>query len=177
MSLENEILLRPRFKIELNQNNENVLKTIENTKDTQKDFVVSRVDNHVSIRIPAKKQHFWSPQLHLEIEEIDGKKSELKGLFGPKPSVWTMFMFFHFIVIGLFLFASVWAYSNWSLKTNYGLQIGLLVGLVIIWFVLYFAGRMGKQKGKDEMKQLCGFLEDTLDLNDAKEGEECSKNS
>ncbi len=87
MSLENEILLRPRFKIEIDQNNENALVALDKTKKNQKNFVVSRIDNHVFIRIPKSKQHFWSPQLHLEIEEIDDHKSELKGLFGPKPSV------------------------------------------------------------------------------------------
>ncbi len=87
MSLENEILLRPRFKIEIDQNNQKALKSFENTKETQKNFIVSRVDNHVFIRIPREKQHFWSPQLHIEIDEISSTKSELKGLFEPKSSV------------------------------------------------------------------------------------------
>ncbi len=173
MSLENEILLRPRFKLEIEQNNEKALKTFEETKENQKKFVVSRVDNHVFIRIPKNKQHFWSPQLHLEIEEIDDNKSELKGLFGPKPSVWTMFMFFHFSVIVLFVVVGAWAYSNWSLQLDYGLQLMIMAGLVGIWIFLYFAGRMGKEKGKDEMKLLCGFLEDTLDLREVKERESC----
>ena len=173
MSLENEILLRPRFKLELNHNNENALKTFENTKDNQKNFIVSRVDNHVFIRIPKDKQHFWSPQLHLEIDEIDSNKSVLRGLFGPKPSVWTMFMFFHFAVVGLFMGFGVWAYSNWSLKTSYGIPLGLMLLMVVVWFVLYIAGRLGKTKGKEEMKQICSFLEDTLDLKEIKEKEDC----
>ncbi len=173
MSLENEILLRPRFKIEVGKNNENALKTFENSKDVQKDFVVSRVDNHVFIRIPKNKQHFWSPQLHLEIDEINANSSEVRGLFGPKSSVWTMFMFFHFIVIGLFTMIGVWAYSNWSLNTSYEVQLGLMLLMVILWFILYFAGRIGKSKGKEEMKQLCSFLEDTLDLKEIKEKEGC----
>jgi len=173
MSLENEILLRPRFKIEIDQNNENALKTFENSKETQENYIVSRVDNHVFIRIPKNKQHFWSPQLHLEIYNIGETKSELKGLFGPKPSVWTMFMFFHFAVIVLFVIVGSWAYSNWALNTGFGLQLGIMVGLVAVWVFLYFAGRMGKDKGKEEMKQLCGFIEDTLDLKEVKEQEEC----
>lgn len=173
MSLENEIILRPRFKLELNRNNENALKTIENTKDAQNNFVISRVDNHVFIRIPKEKQHFWSPQLHLEIDKINPNSSEVRGLFGPKPSVWTMFMFFHFAVVGLFTGFGVWAYSNWSLKTPYGIPLGLMALMVALWFVLYVAGRMGKTKGKEEMKQLCGFLEDTLELKEIKEQEDC----
>jgi len=173
MSLDNKILLRPRFKIEIDKNNKNALDVFEKTKENQKDFVVSRVDNHVFIRIPNNKQHFWSPQLHLEIDMLNESKSELKGLYGPKPSVWTMFMFFHFAVAGLFVVFGVWAYSNWSLKADFGMQIGFMIAMVGVWFVLYFAGRMGKKKGKDEMKELCGFLEDTLDLHEIKEKEDC----
>lgn len=172
MSLENEIILRPRFKIKLSQNNEVALETFEKTNDSQDDYIVKRVDGHVFIKIPNEKQHFWSPQLHIEIDEINEGSSEVSGLFGPKPSVWTMFMFFHFVVAGLFIGFGIWGYSNWSLKTTYGLQIGLMALMVILWFVLYFAGRLGKSKGKDEMKQLCSFLEDTLNLRDLKEKED-----
>ena len=52
MSLENDIVLRPRFKIELKKNNQEVLKVFEEAKKTQKDFIVSRVDDHVFIKIP-----------------------------------------------------------------------------------------------------------------------------
>ena len=96
MSLTNEIVLRPRFKFELKRNNEEALKLFEDTKNTQSDFIVSRVDDHVFIRIPKSKQHFWSTKLHLEINEVDESSSTLHGLFGPNPTVWTMFIFFHF---------------------------------------------------------------------------------
>ena len=171
MSLENEVILRPRFKIKLNLNTKNALKTLEESKGSQKDFIISQVDNHVFIKIPKKQQHFWSPQLHLEIDEIDEHSSELRGLFGPKSSVWTMFMFFHFAVVGLFICFGIWAYSNWSLKTSYGLQIGLMIAMIVMWFVLYIAGRLGKLKGKDEMKKLWNFIEDILDLKDIKGNE------
>ncbi len=51
MSLENEIIFRPRFKLEINKNNEKTLKTIGNTKESQNKFIVSRIDNHVFIQI------------------------------------------------------------------------------------------------------------------------------
>lgn len=173
MSLENEILLRPRFKLEINKDNEEALQTFEELPKEEKEFLVSRVDNHVFIRIPKNKQHFWSPQLHLEIDNLGDNKSELRGLFGPKSSVWTLFMFLHFVVAVLFIGFGSWAYSNWSLDNPYGLQIGLMALMIIAWFALYFSGRMGKSKGKNEMKQLCSFLENTLDLKEVKEKEDC----
>lgn len=164
MSLSNEIVLRPRFKMELNQNNESALKLFEDRKSTQKEFVISRVDDHVFIRIPKSKQHFWSPQLHLEINEVDSKSSMLHGLFGPNPTIWTMFMFLHFFVAVVFIGFGAWAYSNWSLETPFGLQIGVMILMVILWFALYFTGRLGKRKGKGEMHQLYGFMKDVLNI-------------
>ena len=162
MPTTNEIILRPRFRMELDRNNETVLKTFEDFKTRQKDFMVSRVNDHVFIRLPKDKQHFWSPELHLEINEIDNGKSMLYGLFGPKPSVWTMFMFFHFVVAGLFIAFGIWGYTNWSLKTDYTLQLFVVIFMVVLWIGLYIGGRLGKATGKDQMHQLYHFMNEVL---------------
>ncbi|EDP97557.1 GTP-binding protein [Kordia algicida OT-1] len=158
MSLGEEIVLRPRFQIEIPQPSEVVLKRLEASKNTQDDFVISRIDNHVFIRIPKDKQHFWSPQLHVEVDEIDKQHCLLYGLFGPSPTVWTFFMFLHFLVACLFIGFGVWAYTNASLDTSYAIQVALMFFMVIIWVVLYVAGRWGKATGKPEMIQLRNFL-------------------
>ncbi|GGG56576.1 GTP-binding protein [Bizionia arctica] len=158
----NEVVLRPRFKFERPQNNEDLLSLFDKAKKDQNHFIVSRIDNHVFIKLPKHKQHFWSPQLHLEIEEIDSNNSLLRGLFGPNPTVWTMFMFFHFIVGGLFLGFGVWGYTNWALKTSYAVQLSVMFLMILIWVALYVIGQMGKKTGKDGMHLLHGFMKDTL---------------
>lgn len=162
MSTPHTIILRPRFKIELPKSNSSVLKAFEDAKTTQSEFIISRSDDHVFIKLPKSKQHFWSPQLHLEINEIDEKSSILHGLFGPNPTVWTMFMFFHFVVAGLFIAFAIWAYSNWSLKTTFAIQLSLMFLMVLIWFGLYFAARIGKYSSKDEMHKLNDFMNSIL---------------
>lgn len=164
MSINNDIVLRPRFKIELDKPNEEVLKIFEDAKTSQKKFIVTRVDDHVFIKIPKADQHFWSPQLHLEIMAIEDNKSTLFGLFGPNPTVWTMFMFFHFIVAGLFIGFGIWAYTNWSLGNDYAIQLFIALFMIIIWFALYFGGRVGKATGKDQMVLLHNFMKDKLNL-------------
>jgi hypothetical protein len=162
MSLENDIVLRPRFKIELKKNNQEVLKVFEEAKKTQKDFIVSRVDDHVFIKIPKADEHFWSPQLHLEIMEIDKNSSRLFGLFGPNPTVWTMFMFFHFIVAGLFIGFGIWTYTNWTLKTDFAIQLFVTILMIVLWVALYFGGRLGKATGRDQMVLLHNFMNSLL---------------
>jgi hypothetical protein len=162
MSTTNTIVLRPRFKIQLNHANESVLLDFEKSKSTQKDFIVNRIDDHVFIKFPKHKQHFWSPQLHLEINEETEDTATLHGLFGPNPTVWSLFMFLHFFVAVVFIGFGAWAYSNWSLKNTYGMQVSVMILMIIIWFALYFAGRMGRLKGKDEMHELHEFMNKVL---------------
>ncbi|MBT8263444.1 MAG: GTP-binding protein [Bacteroidia bacterium] len=164
MSLPNEVVLRPRFKIELERSNEDALQAFELLKKTSKDFVITRVDDHVFLKIPRDKQHYWSPQLDLEIVTFEEGKSQLHGVFGPKPTVWTMFMFLHFAVASLFIGFGIWAYTRASLDEPFSVQLLLMGFMVLAWFVLYFAGRMGKAAGKDEMHLLYNFMKETLDI-------------
>ena len=162
MASTNEIVLRPRFKMELNHPNEEVLKVFNEAKTSQSDYIISRVDDHVFIRLPKHKQHFWSPQLHLEVNALEPNTSMLHGLFGPNPTVWTLFMFVHFFVAGMFIAFGIWFYTNWTLGNSYGIQLGLMILMVLVWFALYVAGRMGRRKGKPEMHQLHDFMNETL---------------
>ena len=160
--LPNEIVLRPRFQIELEQPKEKALQTFENID--QPPFMVKRMDDHVFIKFNSEHIHFWSPQLHLEINEQEEGESKLYGLFGPNPTLWTFFMFLHFGVATIFIGLGVWAYSSASLGRSYGVQLGLMVFMVLLWFVLYAFGRAGRSKGKPQMHELHDFMNQKLGL-------------
>ncbi len=162
MQLSNEIVLRPRFQMELEIPCSQLRERFSEVKKSQSNFSISCVDDHVFIRLPKKDQLFWSPQLHLEITAISENKCLLQGFFGPNPTVWTMFIFFHVVIGTLFLADMVWLYSSVSLENPIGLQIGIGVGLVLIWSLLYIAGTIGKKKGKPGMQQLYGFMTETI---------------
>lgn len=163
MALSNDIVLRPRFKIEIARYNQAILSDFRNAKTTQSEFIVTRVDDHVFIKFPREKQTFWSPQLHLEINKIDDNHSIIHGLFGPNPTIWTMFIFFHFMIGTAFVVLGIWGYSAWSLKQNVALQVSLMVLMVVIWIALYFAGSIGKASTKPEMHALNKFMHQILD--------------
>lgn len=162
-ALPNDIVLRPRFQLELQQPKEIALQSFEKEKD--KSFLINRIDDHVFIKFQKKDVHFWSPQLHLEINEIDTENSKVYGLFGPNPTLWTFFMFLHFGVGTFFIIFGIWAYSSASLGKSYGLQLGGMIFMVIVWFVLYAFGRAGRRKGKPQMNQLFHFMREVLQLN------------
>ncbi len=160
--LSNEIVLRPRFHMELEEPCSQLLAKFSESKKSQNKFIVSCVDDHIFIKLPNKEQHFWSPQLHLEITEKDENSCSLHGFFGPNPTVWTMFMFLHVAVGILFMVNLTWLYSDYNMENPIILQIGIAIVLVLVWIILYFAGAMGKKKGKPGMRELYNFMVNTI---------------
>ncbi|WP_405414011.1 GTP-binding protein [Maribacter sp. Asnod1-A12] len=154
--LPNEIVLRPRFQMNVPNSKKIVLSKFEHTKEIP--FLIKRLDEHLFIKYNQNHHHFWSPQLHLEIDEIDNENCRIYGVFGPNPTLWTFFMFLHFIIATLFIIIGIWAYSSASLGKNNHIQLGVMVMLIAFWFVLYFAGRSGKKKGKPQMHELYDFM-------------------
>jgi len=162
MPITNQIVLRPRFKVELNHECTQIIELFKKAKSEQKRFTVSCVDDHVFIKLPKNQQHFWSPQLHLEVTEKTENQCSLHGFFGPNPTVWTMFIFFHVAVGILFMVNATWMYTSYNLNNPIGVQVGIAVALVLIWILLYFAGAAGKKKGKPGMRELYDFMMETI---------------
>ena len=162
--LTKDIFLRPRFKIERTETDEQLLlKFKSNLNDGNCKYCNKIVDNHIFVDIPVKENHFWSPQLHLEIVKESEELTMIKGLFGPKPQVWTLFMFLHLVVGALFLIFSIIWYVRWTLEANTLLPMFITLALPIIWFGLYFYGRWGRRKGKPQIEELQQFLMKTLE--------------
>ena len=154
-----EVFLRTRFKIDLKDGSEEILKKFSNEfKSDDCKFLGNIVDGHVFISVSKKDEHFWSPQLHLEIIEKTKRTSLLKGLFGPKPQVWTLFMFIHFVIGISFLGCAIMLFSKLSLKESILLPLIMMVFLPLFWVLLYFLGKVGRATGKDQMKGLHDFM-------------------
>lgn len=160
-----ELFLRPRFSIDLKENSKALQQRIKDylSSDDCK-FRSTISDDHFFIDVPEKKSHFWSPQLHFEIVKVDEASSTIKGLFGPKPQVWTLFMFVHFIVATMFLGFGVMAYVKCRLDESLIFPISMLIALPLIWIILYFLGSIGKETGKGQIKELHDFLIDVIEV-------------
>ena len=124
-------------------------------------FLIKRIDEHVYLRFTKKHSTFWTTSTHLEISSFEKGKSTIHGVFGPSPTLWTFFMFIHFVIGTLFLILGALAYSKYSLNQPITpLLIGMAC-LVLLWIGLYVFGRLGKAKGKPQMQQLRQYA-DTL---------------
>jgi len=155
----NRVLLKPRFKLEFNQSQQDILdKFKDNLADEECKYCSKISGNHIFLDVPKSEEHFWSPQLQIEVIKDEGKKTIVKGILGPKPKVWTFFMFLHFVVAAAFIVFFVIFYVKWSLEKDYQFSKYMLIGLPILWMVLYFFGQSGKKLGYKQMVELDDFM-------------------
>lgn len=163
----NPIFLRPRFSFDIQGNANNVVEKMRKfLNKTEKKYKSKIVDQHIFIDVPDKEAHFWSPQLHIEIVEKSENEATVKGLFGPKPQVWTLFMFLHFIVGGAFITFVSMLYIKYSLGESLVFPLVMTIALPIVWVLLYVFGRLGRDTGKKQMKDLHRLLMDALSMSD-----------
>ena len=113
-----KVFLRPRFSLEVGKSKEEAISAIERELVyLKKDYKYKISDHHIFIDVSEKDSHFWSPHLHIEIVTNDKTSSTIKGLFSPKPQVWTFFMFLHFVIGVSFLafLMMLYVYNSFSL--------------------------------------------------------------
>lgn len=159
-----DIHLRPRFKMIFEENQRNLIERFKDiSKNKTSKFCIVISDGHVIIDISEEENHFWSPQLNIEIEKVSENKSIIKGLFGPKPQVWTFFMFIHFVMAVVFIGFSIATYVQWTLKSDYKVTLISTLAFPILWIAMYFLGRIGKRTGHKQMDELYDFMMETLE--------------
>ncbi|GGG91023.1 hypothetical protein GCM10011416_04440 [Polaribacter pacificus] len=153
------IFLRPRFQLEIAQSSTVVLEEFSKVlKEKSCEYPSKFSDGHVAIDVPVKQAHFWSPQLNVEVISVTDSSCLIKGLFGPKPQVWTLFMFVHFVLGFLFLCFAVVLYVRVRLGEAYIMPLMLLIFIPLLWILLYFLGRIGKGTGQPQMEDLHQLL-------------------
>lgn len=159
----NRVWLKPRFKVEMDETEDVIItKFVKSLKENNFMYPNKIVDNHVVIDVPPENEHFWSPQLQIEIEKGENGKTIVKGLLGPKPKVWTFFMFLHFFVAIAFCVFLVIFYTKWSLNQDYGFSMIMCIIMPVLWVILYFSGQLGKRFGYDQMLELHDFMMNAL---------------
>jgi len=159
----NKILLKPRFKMEFDESQEIILQKFkENLANRNCQYCAKQSGNHIFLDVPKKEAHFWSPQMAIEIIKGENKKTIVKGILGPKPQVWTFFMFIHFALALAFIVFFVLFYVKWHMEKEYHFYKYMLISIPIIWIILYFIGQYGKKLAYKQMLDLDKFLMKTL---------------
>lgn len=159
---ESKLRFRPRFRLIVDKPPDELTESIRKVIDKNQTICTGEViDHHIILKVPKSQQHYWSPQLALELEANDGG-TLIRGLFGPKPNVWTMFVFFYSSIGFLTTMGLIFGLSQMMLNMNaYGLWAVPVGGLLIIG--LFVMSKVGQNLGRSQMDQLSDVLHSALD--------------
>lgn len=153
--------IRPRFQRSIAEPVDVVIERFRLALDQSDGHIKGSIlDHHIVLRIPIEEQHYWSPQLSLTIEE-EGEGCLIRGLYGPRPSVWLMFVFLYSSLGAISLFIAITGFSQLSL----GMAAPALWALPVaggIAALLYLFAKTGERLGKGEMHRLRNFMDAAL---------------
>ena len=121
------------------------------------------VGNLIILDISDEKIHYWSPHLTFRVEKSPEKKEHtiLSGLIGPRPNVWTMFMFVYFFTGILGFFISSYGIAQYNLgKFSYTLFAFPIA--IVFMLTAYRAGKFGEQLGAEQIESLKDFIREAV---------------
>lgn len=155
-----KVTIRPRFSFYIGLSPEKLKQNIQFNLDNKLFAVTGQiVMNYAILNISANHRHYWSPQMSFQIEQVEDNPdvTYIRGLIGPMPNVWTMFMFFYFLlgIVGLFL--SLFGLSKWTLGVYHWTVWGLPIALVFM-STAYLSSKYGERLGHDQIEILKAFM-------------------
>ncbi|WP_198144999.1 hypothetical protein [Microscilla marina] len=123
-----------------------------------------KANDLIILNIVGEDVHYWSPQLNLRIapDEDDEQQTKVSGLIGPRPAVWTLFMFIYFAVGTLGLFISSFAFSKILMGGSSSL-IAVFPLTIVFLLTAYGVGKYGEKLAKDQVELLKDFVREVVD--------------
>jgi hypothetical protein len=154
--------VRPRIKFETERSAEDITKTIQLRLKSGVCVCNGQVTkNFATIYPPKEEQHYWSPQLTVTLEEQNGK-TLVRGLYGPRPAVWTMFVFFYSL-IGFLTMIVTMVWLSYRTIGHETWIVWLIPALVLLFLSLYLVAYFGQRFGHKQMTSIHRFFEDCVD--------------
>jgi len=153
--------IRPRFKEELPLNVDAFKQQLQESIADHEEITGLVSEQYCVLKIKPEHRHYWSPQLTLSLEAAEDKLI-VRGLYGPKQSVWALF-FMSYAALGvLSLFAGVFGLSRMMLDKPAPIlwAIPIMGGVAL---VLYLVAQAGQKVGADQMYRIHHFYEDLFE--------------
>lgn len=153
--------IRPRFKEELTWTTEEFKERIQGALDENQEFSGLVSERYCNILIRPEERHYWSPQLTLNLEVTSEMVLEVRGLYGPKPSVWAVFFMSYAALALLSLFAGVFGLSQVMLDKAAPI-LWAIPAMGLIALVLYLFAQAGQKVGAEQMFRIHHFYETVI---------------
>lgn len=160
----NAIRSRPRFKVKTNMTVKEFTQKMKLHLNNHNKVLGGYINDEIGlIYVRQDKDKFWSPRLQIRIEKDEKKSSEIfiRGIFGPRTSVWTLFMFSYGLGGAILLTTGIYGWIELALGIGNLWVWSNLLGLVLI-IGSYISARIGQKIAKSHMKVLRAFIERVL---------------
>lgn len=165
--------IRPRFRQTFEVPPEQLMQQFQILLDQAEAPVVGRVSKvikQIILKVPQDERHYWSPQLSLSLDEF-GSGSEIRGLFGPRSSVWLMFIFFYAVLGIISLFIGITGGAQASLGQEAPV-LWVIPICAVIALILFLVAKAGERLGREQMHILYDAYQAALRIPIPKEKEE-----
>ncbi len=157
--LLNTIRTRPRFVHTSSMKKEEYMNLLRDYFQKKHKTIGGYISDDLSyFRIKNVKENFWSPCLQLKVEEDPyDNVTYVRGVFGPKPAVWTLFSFAYFGILVLAVLSLLFYFTSLSFNP---MPVLLYIGvfLLLIVFSLFMASKLGQIKTRNQMRLLKTFI-------------------
>ena len=155
--------IRPRFKVQVDLGINQIQNKINNALEKSDNNFSANINNSfITLMLPEQETEYWSPQLRLTLYK-NKAGTLIRGLYGPKPSIWALF-FYGYAALGILgFFAGIYGLVQLSLEMPAPILWTLPV-LVVCSVILYLFSQTGQKLGNQQMTALHNFFEKALNI-------------
>lgn len=153
--------LRPRFVRLVHGTPQQILELLgQQLADPSRPVQGQVVGRHVQLTVPSAARHLWSPYLDLEVETVP-EGAQLRGLYGPHPSVWTLVVTLYAALAFVAFIGLMFGTAQWSIGQR---PIGLWItaAAAVLALIVYVVALIGQRRADTQMRELQAFLDETL---------------
>ena len=105
----------------------------------------STFKNDATLKMHGNRTRFWSPVFDISVVK-NGKGSIIRGIVGPKPKIWAVFIFFYTLAAILFFLGILMLIYQWLFDMD-ELLVWSVPASIIIVILVTVAAKIGQQKG------------------------------
>lgn len=163
-AIPGETLIRPRFETVIPMPPEAVTLALQAGLSDPHCPVRGRVIHaFVTLTLPDKDRAIWSPQLTLSYGPEPDGGTRLRGVYGPAPGLWTLFMFLYTVLLTTSGILLVYGLVLRQLQLDAGV-LWLVPVLLALFAGLWVAASVGQRLSRHQMATLQSFVRQCLDI-------------
>ena len=157
-----KLLSRPRFKVFTKASKDELIAAIKKQLALQSKEIGGYANKEFAmVRLRKDKDKYWAPQLQIRWEQDEDypKYIAVRGIIGPRPNVWTLFMFFYGLAGALILTLGTYAVSEYYV-TGTSIWIWAIPFAILLALGTYAATKIGQKIAKEHLEKLNQFVDD-----------------